>query len=83
MHKPSSLPLDDLEARLHRVLRPIPAPMERLERVRQRIRYSPPFVATHRLFEWEFWFIVIGSLVTLSILLLTLARALFYLLGKK
>lgn len=82
MHERISLPLDELEKRLHRVLRPITPPVEHLQRVRQRIRYSPQVAAARRLFEWEFWFIIIGGLVTAFVLLLTLARVLFF-FGKK
>lgn len=78
-----SFSMDDLEHQLKRALRPIPLPAEELERVRRRIRYMPSVRVARRMFEWEFWFIVIGGLVTAFMLILTLARALFYIFGRK
>lgn len=83
MREQISLSLDELENRLHKVLRPITPPMEYLQRVRKRIRYSPSITTAHRLLEWEFWFIIIGGVVTGFMLLLTLTRALFYFFGRK
>ncbi len=77
------LSLDELEHQLKRALHPIPLPAEELERVRRRIRYISPVRVARGMFEWEFWFIVIGGLVTAFMLILTLARALFYLFGRK
>ncbi len=83
MRKPLSFSMDDLERQLKWALRPIPLPAEELERVRQRIRYTPSVRVARRMLEWEFWFIMVGGVVTAFILILTLARALFYLFGKK
>ncbi len=77
------LSLEDVEHQLKRALRPIPLPAEELERVRRRIRYISPVRVARDVFEWEFWLIVIGGLVTAFMLILTLARALFYFFGRK
>lgn len=75
--------LEDLESRLQRALQPIALSAEHLQRVRRRIRYPSQVRAAQRMFEWEFWFIIIGGVLTTFMLILTLARALFYLFGKK
>ncbi len=83
MSQQLSFNMDDLEHQLKRALRPIRLPAEELEHVRRRIRYMPSVRSTRRMVEWEFWFVVIGGLVTAFMLILTLARALFYLFGRK
>ncbi len=75
--------LEDLESRLQRALQPIALSAEHLQRVRRRIRYPSQVRAAQRMFEWEFWFIIVGGVLTTFMLILTLARALFYLFGKK
>lgn len=75
--------LEDLESRLQRALQPIALSAEHLQRVRRRIRYPSQVRTAQRMFEWEFWFIIIGGVLTTFMLILTLARALFYLSGKK
>lgn len=76
--------LEALESRLRHTLRPVELPLEYFQRLRERVRYSPPqIVAARRMFEWEFWFIVIAGAFSTFVVILTLARALFYFFGRK
>lgn len=75
--------LQAVETRLARVLQPITPPRDFAQRLRARIHWPEPGVIARRVIDWEFWFIVVSSVVSVTVLLVTLARALFHFFGRR
>ncbi len=75
--------LSDLEARLARTLRPVAPPADLVQRLRERITLPPPRLVAKRLASWKFFFAVVGGTLSGLALIITLARALFYLVGRR
>ncbi len=72
-----------LEARLAGALQPVRPPREVVHRLRGRIRLPKPRLIARRLSDWEFVLIVTGSVMSVAVVILTAARALFHLFGRR
>lgn len=78
--------LDDfesLEAELAGTLRPVSPPQGYVQRLRARIRIPEREVLVRRLRDWRRLFITFGSVMTGIVLIITVGRALYYLVGRK
>lgn len=75
--------LDDLEAHLAGTLRPVAPRQDFVQRLRGRIRIPPREEIAFRLQNWQRLFLVIGGVISGTLILLTLARALFHLFGRR
>jgi hypothetical protein len=83
--KPLSPPeeLTDLEAQLAGTLKPIRPPRDIIRRLRARIRFPDRAEIALRFGDWRRLFFVFSGVMSGMLLLITLARAFYYLAGRK
>ncbi|MEW6285919.1 MAG: hypothetical protein AB1509_06815 [Chloroflexota bacterium] len=84
--KTSTLPdelLSSLEARLAGTLKPIQPSNDMVQRLRERIRFPAREEIALRLSDWKRMFLVLGGVMSGLLLVITLARAFFYLMSRK
>ena len=74
--------INALEERLAGTLQPVTPPGEVVQRLGSRVRELKPRMIARRLSNWEFVLIVIGSVMSVAMMILTLVRALFYFFGR-
>ena len=75
--------INALEAHLAGTLRPVTPPIDVVQRLRERIRFPQPELIVSRLRDWERMFFVFGGVMSGMLVLITVARALYYLVGRK
>jgi hypothetical protein len=75
--------LDVLEAHLAGTLKPVAPPKDIVQRLRERVHMPSRNEITLRLTDWRRLFIVFGGVISGMLLLITLARAFYYLTGRK
>jgi hypothetical protein len=75
--------INALEAHLAGTLRPVTPPNEVVQRLRERIRFPQSEQIVSRLRDWERMFFVLGGVMSGMLALITLARAFYYLVGRK
>jgi len=73
----------NLEARLAGTLRPIQPSREIVERLRDQLRFPAREVIVTRLRDWKRMFLVFGGVMSGMLVVITLARAFFYFVGRK
>lgn len=81
--KPYPEDLESLEAHLAGTLRPVAPPRDFASRLRDRIHMPEREVLVSRLRDWNRLFLVFGSVMSGMLLALTLARAFYYLVGRR
>ncbi len=84
--KTNTLPDDiilNLEARLAGTLKPIQPSSDMIQRLRERIRFPAREEIVMRLSDWKKMFLVFGGVMSGLLLMITLARAFFYFVGKR
>jgi hypothetical protein len=72
-----------LEAHLAGTLRPVTPPLDVAQRVRERIRFPHPEEIVSRFRDWKRMFVVFGSVMSGMLVIITVARAFYYLVGRK
>lgn len=75
--------LDILEAHLAGTLQPVAPPKEIVQRLRIRIQMPNREAIVSRLGDWYRLFFVFGSVLSGMLLLITLARAFYYMTGRR
>jgi hypothetical protein len=75
--------IQSLEAHLAGTLRPVAPPKEIVQRVGMRMRMPNREEITLRLTDWRRLFLVFGGVVSGMLLFITLARAFYYLAGRR
>jgi hypothetical protein len=76
--------LNELEAHLAGTLRPVRPPNEVIQRLRERIRLPQPSeIASHLRTEWMKMWLVFGGVMSGFLVIITVARAFFYLVGRR
>lgn len=75
--------LESLEAHLAGTLRPVSPPKDFVIRLRDRVRLPEREEIVNRLRDWSRLFMVFGSVMSGMVLLITIARALYYLVGRR
>jgi hypothetical protein len=76
--------IDALEAHLAGTLRPVVPPMDVLQRLRERLSSLPSQEIVSRLrSDWQRMFVVLGGVMSGMLVILTIARAMYYLVGRK
>jgi hypothetical protein len=73
----------DLETRLSGILKPIQPSSDIVQRLRERIRFPSPDEIQTQLNDWRRMFLVLGSVMSGLLIIITVARAFFYLFGRK
>ena len=81
--KPSPENLESLEAHLAGTLRPVAPPKDFVQRLRDRIRLPEREVIVSRLRDWNRLFLVFGSVMSGMLIVITIARALYYMFGRR
>jgi len=80
---PSPESLEYLEAHLAGTLRPVSPPKDFVQRLRDRIRLPEREEIVSRLRDWNRLFLVFGSVMSGMLIIITIARALYYLVGRR
>ena len=75
--------LNALEAHLAGTLKPVTPPMEVVKRLRDRIHFPQRREIVSRLRDWQRMFFVFGGVMSGLLAIITIARALYYLVGRK
>jgi hypothetical protein len=75
--------INALEAQLAGTLKPVTPPMDVVQRLRERIRFPQSEEIVSRLQDWQRMFFVLGGVMSGMMVLITVARALYYLVGRK
>ena len=85
--KTTTLPDDDiiltLEARLAGTLKPIQPSNEIVQRLRDRIHFPAREEIVSRLNDWKRMFLMLGGIMSGLLLVITVARAFFYFVGRR
>ena len=72
-----------LEAHLAGTLKPVTPPLDVVQRLRERIRFPQPEEIVSRFRDWKRMFVALGSVMSGMLVIITVARALYYLVGRK
>ena len=75
--------LDVIEARLAGALRRVTPPHGLVHRLRERIRMPDRREIAGRLRDWQALLLVLGGVLSGALVLITFARALFHLVGRR
>jgi hypothetical protein len=76
--------INELEAHLAGTLRPVTPPNEVVKRLRERIRFPQPHeIASHLRTEWMKMWLVFGGVMSGFLVIITIARAFFYFVGRR
>ena len=80
---PSLKNFESLEAHLAGTLRPVTPPKDFVHRLRDRVHLPERAVIVSRLRDWNRLFVVFGSVMSGMLVIITVARALYYLFGRR
>jgi hypothetical protein len=75
--------LNALEAHLAGTLKPVTPPIDVVQRLRERVRFPQPEEIVSRLRDWQRMFVVFGGVMSGMLVIITIARAFYYLVGRK
>lgn len=75
--------LDALEAHLAGALKPVAPPTDLVQRLRDRIRLPAREEIVLRFQDWRRLFLVFGGVMSVLLLVITVARAFFHLVGRR
>ena len=75
--------LESLEAHLAGTLRPVTPPKDFVQRLRDRVHLPERSVLVSRLRDWNQLFLVFSSVMSGMVILITIARALYYLFVRR
>ena len=75
--------LNSLESRLSLTLKRVPPPSGLVERLRGRVQIPSRSEIRLRLSDWRKLFVVFGGVMSGMLVLITLARAFYYLVGRR
>ena len=81
--KPSPENFESLEAHLAGTLRPVAPPRDFVQRLRSRVRLPEREAIVNRLRDWNRLFLVFSSVMSGMMILITIGRALYYLVGRR
>lgn len=83
MNKVSDDQLDAIEAHLAGTLKPVPLSNDVIQRLRERIHFPYREEIALRLRDWNRMFLIFGGVMSGMLLLITVARAFFHLVGRR
>ncbi len=73
----------DIEQRLTKTLKPVHPSRDVVLRLRERLRFPVREEITLRLQDWQRMFLVFGGVMSGMLALITIARALYYFVGRR
>ncbi len=82
-NKPSLENIESLEAHLAGTLRPVALPKDFVHRLRNRIHLPEREVLVSRLRDWNRLLLVFGSVMSGMVIVITVTRALYYMVGRR
>jgi len=80
---PSLENLESLEAHLAGTLRPVTPRKDFVQRLRDRVHLPERELIVSRLRDWNRLFLVFGSVMSGMLIVITIVRALYYLVGRR
>ena len=83
INKVSDDQLDAIEAHLAGTLKPVPLSNDVIQRLRERIHFPYREEIASRLRDWNRMFLIFGGVMSGMLVLITVARALFHLVGRR
>jgi hypothetical protein len=83
MKNESDTQLVELEAHLAGTLKHVTPPTDLVQRLRQRIRFPEPRELRSRFGDWNRLFLIYGGVMSGMLVIITIARALFYFYRKE
>ncbi len=83
MKKVDESEVSELEKTLSSALKPLSPPIDVMQRLKKQIGSLEPHRFAKRISTWELSIITIGSVMSAAMVILTIARALFYFFGRK
>jgi len=81
--RPTIESLESLEAHLAGTLQPVAPPKDFVQRLRSRIRLPERDLIVSRLRDWNRLFLIFGSVMSGMVIVITIARILYYLFGRR
>ena len=75
--------IESLEAHLAGTLRPVAPPKDFVQRLQSRVRLPERREIVNRLRDWKRLFFVFSSVMSGMLILITIARALYYMFGRR
>jgi hypothetical protein len=75
--------LNAIEAHLAGTLTRVPLPNDFIQRLSEQVRFPYREQITIRLRDWQRMFVVFGGVMSAMLLMITVARALFHLVGRR
>lgn len=82
-NKPSLENLESLEAHLAGTLQPVTPPKDFVQRLRDHVHLPKREVLVSRLRDWTRLLLVFGSVMSGMLIVITVARALYYMVGRR
>lgn len=82
-NKPSLENLESLEAHLAGTLQPVTPPKDFVQRLRGHVHLPKREVLVSRLRDWNRLLLVFGSVMSGMLIVITVARALYYMVGRR
>ena len=73
----------DIEKRLSRTLKPVRPSRDIVMRLREKIHFPAPEEIRSRLQDWQRMFFVFGGVMSGLLVIMTIARALYYFVGRR
>ena len=80
---PPESPLDAIESHLAGTLKPVAPRTDFVQRLRLRVHLPQREEIAFRLNDWRNWLLAFGSVISGALIILTLARAMFHLFGRR
>lgn len=75
--------IDAIEGRLAGTLKRVSPPNDFVQRLRGHIHFPERSVIVTRLYDWQRLGLVVGSVLSGAVVVLTLARAMYHLFGRR
>ena len=80
---PPTETLTDLETHLAGTLKRVAPPRGFSQRLRERVRMPESRLIAERIASWRFFFVAVGGAMSGMLIVLTVARALFHIFGRR
>jgi hypothetical protein len=73
---------EEMETRLANALRHVEPPRKLVQTMRNRVNFAPPVTVAKRLHDTRYMVLLLGGVLTASLVVASVVRALFYLVNK-
>ena len=80
---PAEATLDELESHLAGTLKPVAPRTDFVQRLRGRVHLPPREEIAFRLNDWRNWLLAFSGVISGALIILTVARAMFHLFGRR